>query len=234
MKHQPFTADKIYTAMFQMCPTKAPGPDGLLAAFFQKHWQNIGSGVIDTCLHIVNAQGDVTPLNHTYIALTPKVAKPKKVTEFRTISLRNVIYRIMAKTMANRLKHILHQVISRTQSVFIPIRLITYNIIIGYECLYKIKHNKSTKKGLVALKLDISKAYDRVEWRFLEQTMRQLGFSHKWIKLVLNCITTVNFSVIINDKPKGLFRTQRGLRQGYPLSPYLFLICAEVFLNLLM
>ncbi|KAH9724450.1 reverse transcriptase domain-containing protein [Citrus sinensis] len=231
---QPFTADEIFNALFQMCPTKAPGPDGLPAAFFQKHWQTVGSGVIDTCLHILNAQGDVTPLNHTYIALIPKVAKPKKVTDFRPISLCNVIYRIVAKTMANRLKQILHQVISPTQSAFIPNRLITDNIIIGYECLHKIRHNKSTKKGVVALKLDISKAYDRVEWRFLEQTMGQLGFSHKWIKLVLNCITTANFSIIISGKPKGLFRAQRGLRQGCPLSLYLFLICVEAFSNLLM
>ena len=99
---QPFTADEIYTALFQMCSTKALGPDGLPAAFFQKHWQNVGSRVIDTCLHILNAQGDVTPLNYTYIALIPKVAKPKKVTDFRPISLCNVIYRIVAKIMANR------------------------------------------------------------------------------------------------------------------------------------
>ncbi|KAH9660157.1 reverse transcriptase domain-containing protein [Citrus sinensis] len=219
---QPSTADEIFNALFQMCPTKAPGPDRLPA-----------TGVIDTCLHILNAQGDVTPLNHTYIALIPKVAKPKKVTDFRPISLCNVIFKIVAKTMANRLKQILHQVISPTQSAFIPNRLITDNIIIGYECLHKIRHNKSTKKGVVALKLDISKAYDRVEWKFLEQTMGRLGFSHKWIKPFLNCITTINFSVIINGKPKGLFRAQRGLRQRCPLSPYLFLICAEAFSNLL-
>ena len=145
-----------------------------------------------------------------------------------------MIYRIVAKTMANRLKHILHQVISPTQSAFIPNRLITDNIIIGYECLHKIRHNKNTKNGLVALKLEISKAYDRVEWRFFKQTMERLGFSHKWIKLVLNCITTTNFSVIINGKPKGMFSAQRCLRQGCPLSPYIFLICAEAFSNLLM
>ena len=93
---------------------------------------------------------------------------------------------------------------------------------------------KVQKKGLVALKLDISKAYDRVEWRFLEHTIGRLGFSHKWINLVLNCITTANFSIIINGKLKGLFCAQRGLRQGCPLSTYLFLICAESFSNLLM
>ena len=78
---QPFTANEIFNALFQMCPTKALGPDRLPAAFFQKHWQTVGNGVINTCLHILNAQGDVTPLNHTYIALIPKVAKAKKVTD---------------------------------------------------------------------------------------------------------------------------------------------------------
>ena len=102
-------------------------------------------------------------MNHTYIALIPKSAKPRKVTEFRPISLCNVIYRIVAKALANRLKTILQTMIAPSQSAFIPNRLIKYNIIVGYECLHKIRYSKGKKKGLVALKLDISKAYDRVE-----------------------------------------------------------------------
>lgn len=153
--------------------------------------------------------------------------------EFRLISLSNVIYRIVAKVIANRLKQILHLVISPTQSAFVPNRLITDNVIIDYEFLHKIRHNKGKKKGLVALKLDISKAYDRVEWLFLKRAMERLGFSNKWIDLVMDCITTSSFSVIINGAAKGLIQPQRGLRQGCPLSPYMFLICVEVFSNLL-
>lgn len=114
---------------------------------------------------------------HPYIALIPKIQNPRKVIDFRLISLCNVIYRIVAKTLANRLKQTLNDIISPTQSAFILNRLITDNVIIGYECLHKIRQTKGKKNGLVALKLDISKAYDRIEWNFLKNAMQQLGFS---------------------------------------------------------
>lgn len=85
----------------------------------------------------------------------------------------------------------------------------------------------------MALKLDISKAYDRVKWAFLRQTMSKLGFKEKWIKSVIDCITTSSFSVIINGTPKGMITPQRGLRYGCPLSTHLFITCPEAFSNLL-
>lgn len=230
---QPFTEANITEALSQMHPTKAPGPDGLPATFFQKHWKSMGQGVIATCLHILNDGGNIAPLNHTYIALIPKVEKPRKVVDFRPISLCNVIYRIIAKTIASRLKLILDNVISPTQSAFVPNRLITHNIIISYECFHNIRLSKGKKHGLVALKLDISKAYDRVEWNFLKCTIEKLGFSSKFVDLIMRCISTPFFSVLINGVAKGLILPQRGLRQGCPLSPYLFILCAEAFTNLL-
>lgn len=107
-------------ALNQMCPTKAQGPDGFPVAFYQKHWSFVKEGVIATCFHILNEACTIFPLNHTYIALIPKNIKLRKVTEFRPISLYNVIYRIDAKTVANRLKIIQHAVIDRSQSAFIP------------------------------------------------------------------------------------------------------------------
>lgn len=123
--------------------------------------------MIPTCLHVLNRQATIAPFNHTYIVLIPKNNKPRKITDYRLIYLCNVIDRPVAKAIANRLKQILHQIISPMQSVFVLNRLMTDNIIIGYECLHKIKHNKGKKSGHVALKLDISKTYDKVEWSFL-------------------------------------------------------------------
>lgn len=209
----PFISKEIATALSQMCSTKAPGPDGLPTVFFQKHWQSVREGVFTTCLHILNRQGNPALINHIYLALIPKISNPKKVTNYRPISLCNVVYKIVAKILENRIKPIISQIISPTQSAFIPNRLITDNVIIGYECLHKIRHNKSKRKGLVALKLDISKAYNRIKWYLLKMAMEKMRFSTNWVDLIIRCITTTSFSVIINGVPKSQIQSERGLRQ---------------------
>lgn len=154
---------------------KAPGTDRFHVGFYQENWDLVSSDVTDVCLQILNGDRSVRALNATHIVLIAKVKVPKKVSDFRPISLCNVIYKIIAKTLANRLKVHLLEIISDEQSAFVPGRLITDNIIVAYETMHAIRRKTDGKKGLMALKLDMSKAYDRVEWDFLQVIMLKLG-----------------------------------------------------------
>ena len=129
--------------------------------------------------------------------------------------------------LANRLKSLLPHVISESQSAFQPDKAFSDNILVAFETLHYMKTKKTGKVGYMALKLDMSKAYDRVEWIFLEKLMLKMGFHDNWVRLVMETVRIVSYSILINDSSQGFIKPARGIHQGDPLSPYLFLLCSE-------
>ena len=141
---------------------------------------------------------------------------PEFVTQFRPISLCNVLYKIFSKVLANRLKTILPTIITEHQSAFTKNRLIYDNILMAFESLHSMNNMNSGKFRYMAIKLDMIKAYDRVEWGYLENVMRKMGFNERWIGLIMACVKTVSYSILINGEPQGFIQPTRGIRHFAP------------------
>ena len=185
---KPYCMEEVDIAIKQMAPLKAPRPNGMPPFFYQSFWQHIGLEVTEAVLSCLNSGTLLKSINHTFINLIPKVSNLENVSKFRPISLCNVIYKIISKVIANRLKPFLNSIVSEAQSAFIANRLITDNILIVFESLHYMKTQSSGREGFMTLKLDMSKAYDRVEWSFLEKIMLKMGFQDSWVADYAVCI----------------------------------------------
>lgn len=168
-----------------MHPCKAPSLDGISPIFFQKFWSVVGRSVISSTLNVLNNNSSAVVLNHTHIALIPKVKKPKSPVDFRPISLCNVAFKTITKMIANRLKLFLPDIIDPAQSAFVPRRLITDNALLTYEIFHFMKYNKVESREAYAFKLDMSKIYDRVESNFLEQVMLKIGLGEGLVGTIM-------------------------------------------------
>ncbi|CAH9132557.1 unnamed protein product [Cuscuta epithymum] len=197
-------------------------------AFFQAYWDILGPDISALCRTMFDSGKLAKHINSTNIVLIPKKEKPESMSDWRPIALCNVIiYKIFSKVLANRMKVILHELDGESQSAFIPGRSITDNIIVAFETQHFLKRKTDGKEGFIALKLDITKAYDRVDWAFLEGILYKLGFDVKWIHVLMECVRTVKYFIQFDGKFLGPITPERGLRQSDPLSPYLFILVAE-------
>ncbi|GJX67679.1 protein LAZ1 [Tanacetum coccineum] len=198
---RPVTDEEVKAAMFSIGDERAPGPDGFSSAFFKKGWDIVG---LDVCHAIrdffVNGRL-LKEINHTFIALIPKI-------------------------LTNRIIDGIKKVVSDNQSAFVLGGRISDNILITQELMHNYHRNRGPPR--CAFKIDIQKAYDTVDWRFLGCVLKYFGFHPLMIKWIMACVTSTSFSLNINGDIHGFFKGKRGLRQGDPLSPYLFTLIMEV------
>jgi hypothetical protein len=163
----PFLEKEISDALFQIGPLKAPGPDGFPVCFLQRNWDLLKEEVLQAVQHFFDTGVMPEGVNDTVIVLIPKNNDPEALKDFRPISLCNVIFKVVSKCLVNRLRPLLQDIISPTQSAFIPERLITDNALMAFESIHSIQTGSVSHRNFCAYKLDMAKAYDwtRGSWK---------------------------------------------------------------------
>ena len=222
---KPFSEEEVKFAIFDMRSDSAPGPNGFGAKFFQTFWGPLKDDNLSLFQDLYLDKLDIQRLNYGVITLVPKVVDANTIKNFRPICLLNVDYKGITKVLTNRFTPVAPKLIGGNQTGFIKGR----NILEGVLILHEVVHELRTKgkRGLI-LKIDFEKAYDKVNWNFLLQSLRMKGFSSKWIEWIKSFISGGSVAININDEVGPYFQTKKGVRQGDPLSPILFNIVSDM------
>lgn len=220
----PFSPDEIKRAVWDSGSEKAPGPDGFTFGFIKRYWDFMAEDVISMVQHFHHDPTIPIGCNPIFISLIPKVNDPKSVKDFRPISLIGCQAKIIGKLLANRLTEVVSSVVSTEQSAFIKGRQILdgpmmLNEIVGWS--------KAKRRQLMVFKADFEKAYDSLSWDYLFEVMGFMGFGDAWCSWIRGLLCSARASVLVNGSPTDEFLIQRGLRQGDPLSPFLFILAME-------
>ncbi|GJS26798.1 RNA-directed DNA polymerase, eukaryota [Tanacetum coccineum] len=216
--------EELKRAVWDCRVDKSPGPDGFSFGFYRHFWSTIENDVLEAVNHFLT-HGDIPKgCNSSFIVLIPKVLNANMVKDFRPISLIGSIYKIIAKILANRLVNVLDDIINEVQSAFIAERQILDGPFIINEVM---QWCNTKKKQAVIFKVDFEKAYDSVRWDFLDEVLSKFGFGNKWRKWIQTCLNTSRGSILVNGSPTEEFQFFKGLKQGDPLSPFLFILIME-------
>ncbi|KAJ0941986.1 putative RNA-directed DNA polymerase [Helianthus annuus] len=220
----PFSEEEIKSAVWDCHGDRAPGPDGVNFAFIKRCWDGFQKEFVNLFNEFYMHATINSGCTSSFLALIPKCNDPCGLADFRPISLIGCINKVISKVLVMRLKSVIHKLISEEQTAFLSNRSILDGPIILNEVVSWLK--KTKRKGMI-LKVDIEKAYDSLNWDFLRSVMCQMGFPIKWVDWVMATVTTAKASVLVNGSPTQEFVCHRGLRQGDPLSPFLFVMAME-------
>lgn len=225
--------EEIHGVVRSMYPTKASGPDDMSAIFFQKYWDTVGQDVIQLVQNAFVSGVIPKSVNDTAIVLISKVTHFTSFKHLRPISLCNTVYKIISNIVAMRIKPHLDRIISPTQTAFVPGRWIGENSILVNEIVHCMRKKKGDN-GLVGIKIDMNRAYDRVEWSVLNELLVQYGFSSRAFSLIGECYMIDSSALLLTGSVFGRVKVERDLRQGDPISPYLFIILSELLSRMLL
>lgn len=222
---RPVTDEEIVEALKSLGDNKAPGIDGFNAKFFKNAWSTIGEDVKRAVRFFFTEKKLYPAANCTLVTLIPKTKQARAVKNLRPISCCTTIYKIISKILTARLGAVICTVVNESQSAFIPGRKIDDNIFLAQELMKGYGRQHISPRCMI--QVDLQKAYDTVDWNALESILRELGFPMLFVDWVMLGVRTVSYRYVVNGRPSEIIPAKRGVRQGDPISPYLFVLVME-------